>query len=220
MRFDRLMQADGTAGGSTGGAAAAAPPAAPPAPAAAPPPPPVDTKAIAAEQRAAVLKDLGFADEASFEAHKKAEDKKRKDAMSETERDKAALTESLDARGKAEAKAEEAKAKVKELEESIKLRDSFDAQGVTPKDRVIVDALYRDAKKATGFDDAKFFEELRKERPYLFGGAAPPAPVTPGAPAPVGASQFGGTLPGAPGADFDAMRATPAQRRAQRYGNA
>jgi flagellar capping protein FliD len=191
---------DGAAGG--GGAPPQPKPPAPPQPQPSPPSPQPSPPAPtppqpppAAEVRAAVLKDLGFDSEDAYKAHldekKKAEDAK----LTEAQRQKKALEDALDARGKAEEKAKEHKARAEAAEAQLQLRDLFDAHGVAASERRVVEVLLDDAKKAEGkaFDEKKFFEELRQKRPYLFGSAGgasfattAPSNVTPpasGAPA-------------------------------------
>lgn len=225
-RFDVLCSADGD--GATGGGAPPpvvppAAPATPPAPPAATPPaavPAPDLDAIKSEQRAAALKEMGFADEAAFKADQKARKEAADAKLSESERNQKALKEALDARGEAEAEIEKQKAENKGLRDKIAMRDKLDEHGVAPKERLIAETLYTHAKAAKDFDEAKYFEDLRKERPYLFGSAAaavaPPANTT--ASPPAGGSPFG-VAPPAADASFDAMKATPAQVAAWRRSN-
>lgn len=142
------------------------------------------------EARAGFLKELGFDSEEAYKAHldekKKVEDAK----LSESERTKKLYNEALDARGKAEAKLEAEKAARKAAEDALALRDRLDAQGVLPGERKFVEVALSDAEAAAKkagktFDEAKFFEELRKTRSYFFSKDAPSlATTTTGAPAP------------------------------------
>lgn len=212
-RFDLFGSADGDGAGGGGGAPAA--PAATPAPAApattsaAPASPAPDLEAIKAEQRREALKEMGFKDEAEFKADQKARKEAADAKLSESERNQKALKEALDARGAAEQAIEKHKSEAKTLREQLAMRDKLDEKGVAPKERIIAETLYAHAKNAKDFDEAKFFEELQKERPYLFGSAvtaaAPPANTT--ASPPAGGSPFG-VPPPSNGKPFNAMTAT------------
>jgi hypothetical protein len=199
-----------------------------PAPAAAPAAPPavtVDRKAIEAEVRAAAraetLKDLGFADEDAYKVHKDAARKAEEAKLSDAEKRDKALRETADAAAKAQARADEREAEVKQLRAEMAFRDLCDVQGVNPADRILAEALVAAEKKAKGkdYDEAKHFEALKASRPYLF---APPAAASPQMQAQ--ASPWGTTSPAAPPPGsrtavgdqpaFDAMKATPEQIRA------
>lgn len=210
-RFDLFGSADGDGAGGGGGAAPPPPAAAPPAvqAAAAPTAPAFDTEKAQAEARAAALKEMGFADEAAFKADQKKRKEEAAAKLSENERNALALKESLDARGAAEAAVEKHKAEAKSLRDQLAMRDRLDEQGVAPKERLIAETLFSHAKAQKDFDEKKFFDELRKERPYLFGAAAavaPPAASTTATP-PAGGSAFGGPPPTS-GKPFNAMTAT------------
>ena len=139
-------------------------------------------------------------------ARKEAADAK----LSEGERNQQALKEALDARGAAEQAIEKHKGEAKALRDQLAMRDKLDEKGVAPKERLIAETLYAHAKASKDFDEAKFFEDLQKERPYLFGAAAsaaspPPANTT--ASPPAGGSPFG-VPPPANGKPFNAMTAS------------
>lgn len=215
-----LNAAAGDAGGGGGGggtppgqppAGGAPPHPAPPAP---PAPPPFDAAKAQAEARAAVLKDLGYDSE---DAYKKALDEKKKadDAkLSDQERQKKALDDALDGRGKAEERATKHKERADAAEAALALRDLFDAEGIAPSERRVVEVLLadaRDADKKAGkaFDEKAFFADLRQKRAYLFGGPSQqPANTAPGAPP---ASPFGNGPTPPNGQSFDALTATDEQ---------
>lgn len=232
-RFDFLCSADGdgVAGGGT------APPATPSAPAAAAAPPPpqapatppakskAEADADAREARLAAVKDLGFDSIEAFEADKVARKKEADAKLSDNERTKKALDETLDARTKAEARAEKLKLENDALREQAATRDTLDAQGVAPKERRVTEVLLADAKaaaKAEGkaFDEKKFFEDQRKERPYLFGAAAPAGAqasasnAAPGVRVPPPATPFSGGGDALP----NALTMSDEQYRKERYG--
>lgn len=208
----------------SGGGGAPAPAPAPPAaqPAAQPPaPPPVDREKIAAEARAAALKDLGFDSEDAYKAHL-AEKKKADEArMTEAEKRDKALREALDERGRVESDLKAAKAELAAERAKAAMRAKLDAESVKlgEGDRIAVEALYDHAKAKAGkdFDEQKFFTELRKERPYLFGGSpqptAPANTTTGGAPPP--APQQPSMFPGS----FDASKLDEQQWRQWKINN-
>lgn len=183
-----MAAADG--GEPGGGAGGAPPPASPPAPAPPPAAPHVDAEKVKIEARAEVLKALGYETEDAFEADKKARKKAAEDKMSEAEKRDAALKDALDARGKSETAAEKHKSRADALEAKLAMRDLFDAEGVKAADRRIVETLLDDARGAAKqagkpLDEKSFFDGLRKERSYLFGGAGQQlANTSPGAPPP------------------------------------
>jgi hypothetical protein len=188
MRFRSILRAaDGDGGGTTG----AVPPVAPaaPAPPAATPAPPVDKEAIAAEARKALLAELGVTDpdqaKAALKAQKDAEDAR----LTEAERQAKALKASLEEVSKAQAKADKAEAEVKVMKAQNLMRDKLDSHGVAPSARVMVEALYSSSSQAKDFDEAKFFEAVRKDHPSLFGSAATAAPSTT-SPPPVGSGSM------------------------------
>lgn len=209
-QFDLFASADGD-GGDGGGGTQATPPATAAAASqtTAVAAPAFDADAAKAEARAAALKEMGFADEAAFKADQKRRKEEADAKLSENERNAKALKESLDARGAAEAAVERHKAEAKVLRDQIAMRDRLDEHGVAPKERLIAETLFSHAKAQKDFDEKKFFEELRKERPYLFGAAAvaaPPAASTTATPPP-GGSAFG-VAPPTNGKPFNAMTAT------------
>lgn len=188
----------GAAPPAPGGGPGAAPPA-PPTNAAPPPAPPpapkVNEDEIRAKAEAELLKKLGLkdADEAKaiLKAHREAEAAK----LTEAERQKKALDDAMNARAEVEAKAEKHAARVKELEEQVEMRDRLDAQGVAPKERALAEAAYRNEKALKGkdFDEAKFWEEQKKERPFLFGSST--APLASTTTKPTGTAPQPGVLP-------------------------
>jgi len=211
MHFGRSVilrdEAEKPAGGVTTPAA--------PAPVATPPASPaVDTEALKAEARKALLAELGIKDpeeaKSAIEAVRKAEEAR----LSEAEKQAKALKQSLEEKSKAEAEAAAAKAEVKAMKAAAEMRDRLDSFGVAPSARVMVEALYSASKQAKDFDEAKFFEKIRADHPTLFGAAASSAPApanTSPAPVAAAASPFGSTP-----AVFDALKATPEERRERR----
>lgn len=163
-------EAEKPAGGTTAPAA--------PAPVVTPPAAPaVDTEALKAEARKALLAELGIKDpeeaKSAIEAVRKAEEAR----LTEAEKQAKALKASLEEKTKAEAAAAEAKAEAKALREAAAMRDRLDAQGVAPNARVMVEALLSSSSKSKDFDESKFFEGLRKDHPTLFGAAVSSAPA-------------------------------------------
>jgi hypothetical protein len=188
-----------------------------------PPPPAVDPEKVKAEVRAAALKDLGFDSEEAYKAHldekKKAEDAK----LSELDKSKKLYSEALDARGKAEAKYEAEKAARKAAEDALALRDRLDAQGVLPGERKFVQVELSDAeaaakKASAAFDEKKFFEELRKTRPYFFSKDAP-TPATTGTSATGGNGASSGSTGASNGLTFDASKLSDAEWAKWRQDN-
>lgn len=165
-----------------------------------------------AAARAEFLKEQGFPDEESYKKHL---DQKKKDEdakLSENERTKKLYNEALDARGKAEADVEKHKAEAKAAREALALRDRLDTHGVLPKERKFVEVALEEAeaqakKDGKPHDDAKFFEGLRKERPYFFSkDASTPANTSPNAPAPGSNAPQGNGLGNL---KFDASKLSP-----------
>lgn len=174
-----------------------------PATPAAPVTPQVDTKALeaAAAERARkeLLESLGVKDPEeikALQAEKKASEEAK---LSEAQKQAKALKEAMEDREKFHSKLEKIQAENKSLKESIASRDLMDAQGVSPKSRVMVEAQYS-AEKASDpkFDEAAFFARLRKDFPSLF-GAAPAAPATT-SPAPVNGASPGTSTQALPNA--------------------
>jgi len=168
------------------------------------------------------VKELGFADDAAFKADQKRRKEEADAKLSDNERRDKALKEALDGRNDIETKLADIKTKsasrIKELESQIEMRDTFDREGISPKERVIVDALRGAEKTAKGdkYDEAKFFEGLRKERPYLFGSAPASAPVlaNPGVTPPSPASAFVPSASALP----NALAMSDEAYRKERYG--
>lgn len=137
----------------------------------------IDSEALKAEARKALLEELGIKDpdeaKTAIKAAKDAADAR----LSDAEKQAKALKQSLEEKSKAEAAAEAAKAEIKALKAAAEMRDKLDNQGVAPSARVMVDAFYSAASKAKDFDEVKFFEGLRKDHPTLFGAAAAQAPA-------------------------------------------
>lgn len=156
--------------------------------------PAFDEKAAKEAAEIAVLKALGFESREAFEADKAARKRAADEKLSESEKKDVALKDALDGRGKAEASAEKHKTRADAAEAALAMRDLLDGEGVRASERRIVEVLLDDARAAAKkdgkqLDQKAFFEALRKERAYLFGGAAPaPATTSPAAPA---ASPYG-----------------------------
>lgn len=206
---------DGGAGG--GGGAPPAPPAQPS----------VDAGKVKAEARAAALRELGFDSEDAYKAHLDEKKKAEEARLSEAEKRDRALKDALDTRGKLEADLRAARARERELEEQLVLRDKLDKRGVPSGERRVVEVLLddaqRDAKSAgKGFDEDAFFAKLEAERPYLFAkGGQVPANTSHRVPPP---SPYGGNIVPQGHGQVDALRMSEAEylawRNSQPFGRA
>lgn len=141
----------------------------------------LDLEKVKSEASASLLASLGFKSEKdakdALAALKALQDEK----LTEQERREKQIKESLKhadeiaaERDKLKREKEEAAAEAKALKESIKRREHLDAQGValSPQARAMASALYDVSKAAKDFDEAKFWENARKEHPSLFGSTA------------------------------------------------
>lgn len=196
---------------SAGGAQPPAPSAASPPPAPAPAANGPSEDEIRAKAEADLLKKLGVKDAKEIESVLKSHRDAEAARMTEAEKTKKALDEAMNARGDAEAKADKHASRVKELEAQIELRDKLDANGVAPKERIVAEALLKAEKQIKGkdFDEAKFFEQLRTERPYLFGSAQAPAQQQGATTGPTPPAPAGGAYGGNGNSSWDAMLADP-----------
>lgn len=208
LRFP-LRAADGDAPPAGTGAAEPPKPAEPPK-AEPPKPAQVDTKAIEAEARKALLSKLGVESEEDvakiLKAHKEAE----KEKLSATERAAKELEEEKQAKAKLAAKLEEAQAEIK----SAKTQRDLLAKGVKPEWLEVAEFLFGKAKDAK-FDE--WIESQKKEKPELFTAppsapAASPASTTPGVPPAVGTPSVQGSK------KVDLMLMTDEERRAHLNG--
>lgn len=175
--------------------------------------PSIDAAAIKAAERKALLEELGIKDPEEAKAALKAAKDAADARMSEAERTVKQLKEAAAARAAAEAESEKLRAEIKAQKAESELREKLDAADVKATSRAMVRAIYLAEKDAKGreFSEEKFFEELRAEHPTLFrSGAVAPANTSP-APVAAAASPFGA----APNV-FDALKATPEERRERR----
>jgi len=173
--------------------------------------PAFDAEAAKADLRKALLEELGIKDPEEAKAAIKAAKDAADARLSEAEKQAKALKQSLEEKSKAEAEAAALKAEIKAIKAAGEMRDKLDGFGVEPTARVMVEALYLASSKAKDFDEKSFFEKIQAEHPTLFrSGAVAPANTSP-TPVAAASSPFGS----APQV-FDALKATPEERRERR----